>query len=168
MSAILKQKLIDIANGFTKYGLWKGGNSVEWAQIITSGTKIAKITIDGTQTDVYAPTGGGGGVSSISYSTEEQVIGTWIDGKPLYQKTVIYDITTTSDFVSIPLNITYPNFIMIYDFTLVDGNTFYGLAQPYSYYRIIDKSSFYLKLTMNNWAGGTTAYITVRYTKTTD
>ena len=27
MSAILKQKLIDIANGFTKYGLWKGGSS---------------------------------------------------------------------------------------------------------------------------------------------
>ena len=27
MSAMLKQKLIDIANGFTKYGLWKGGNS---------------------------------------------------------------------------------------------------------------------------------------------
>ena len=27
MSAILKQKLIDIANGFTKYGLWKGGVS---------------------------------------------------------------------------------------------------------------------------------------------
>lgn len=26
MSAILKQKLIDIANGFTKYGLWKGGS----------------------------------------------------------------------------------------------------------------------------------------------
>lgn len=27
MSAILKQKLIDIANGFTKYGLWKGSGS---------------------------------------------------------------------------------------------------------------------------------------------
>ena len=27
MSAILKQKLIDIAKGFTKYGLWKGGGS---------------------------------------------------------------------------------------------------------------------------------------------
>ena len=27
MSAMLKQKLIDIANGFTKYGLWKGGSS---------------------------------------------------------------------------------------------------------------------------------------------
>ena len=27
MSAMLKQKLIDIANGFTKYGLWKRGGS---------------------------------------------------------------------------------------------------------------------------------------------
>ena len=28
MSAILKQKLIDIANGFTKYGLWKGSTEI--------------------------------------------------------------------------------------------------------------------------------------------
>lgn len=28
MSAMLKQKLIDIANGFTKYGLWKGGSEI--------------------------------------------------------------------------------------------------------------------------------------------
>lgn len=28
MSAILKQKLIDIANGFTKYGLWKDGTEI--------------------------------------------------------------------------------------------------------------------------------------------
>lgn len=28
MSAMLKQKLIDIANGFTKYGLWKGGTEI--------------------------------------------------------------------------------------------------------------------------------------------
>lgn len=31
--------------------------------------------------------GGGGGAS---YSTEEQVVGTWIDGKPLYQKTIAH------------------------------------------------------------------------------
>ena len=36
---------------------------------------------------------GGGEV----YSTEEIVIGTWIDGKPLYQKTIIYN---KSDFGS--------------------------------------------------------------------
>ena len=28
MSAMLKQKLIDIAKGFTKYGLWRGGTEI--------------------------------------------------------------------------------------------------------------------------------------------
>lgn len=30
------------------------------------------------------------------YSTEEQVIGTWIDGKPLYRKVYVTNITSTS------------------------------------------------------------------------
>lgn len=33
MSAILKQKLIDIANGFTKYGLWNGGGSSNLSEL---------------------------------------------------------------------------------------------------------------------------------------
>ena len=33
MSAMLKQKLIDIANGFTKYGLWKGGGSSNLSEL---------------------------------------------------------------------------------------------------------------------------------------
>jgi hypothetical protein len=36
-----------------------GFTSVSWNQIQASGTKIAEIDIDGTTTDVYAPTGGG-------------------------------------------------------------------------------------------------------------
>lgn len=31
----------------------------------------------------------GGGSSTHTYSTSEQVVGTWIDGKPLYEKTVL-------------------------------------------------------------------------------
>lgn len=34
--------------------------------------------------------GGGGGSSSHDYSTTEQVIGTWIDGKPLYER--VFDL----------------------------------------------------------------------------
>ena len=30
---------------------------------------------------------GGGGTSLDNYSTKEQVVGTWIDGKPIYRKT---------------------------------------------------------------------------------
>ena len=52
-----------------------GGSSVEWSQIISTGTKIATITIDNESTDVYAPTGGGG--SSVSWN-EIQTTGTKI------------------------------------------------------------------------------------------
>lgn len=37
-----------------------GGSNVAWTQIVSTGTKIATIEIDGVQTDIYAPTGGGG------------------------------------------------------------------------------------------------------------
>ena len=40
-----------------------GGDTVSWTQIQATGTKIAEIDINGTPTDVYAPTGGGGGGS---------------------------------------------------------------------------------------------------------
>ncbi|MBO4520697.1 MAG: hypothetical protein J5787_05770 [Alphaproteobacteria bacterium] len=38
----------------------------------------------------WMPAGGGGGGSSHNYSTSEQVVGTWIDGKPVYEKTIYY------------------------------------------------------------------------------
>lgn len=66
--------------------IYKGDNEVkaiDWSQTVTSGTKIATITIDGIDTDIYAPNGGGGG-STISYTptvTEGTTLGTLtIDG----------------------------------------------------------------------------------------
>ena len=49
------------------------------------------------------------GNSSISnnYSTDEQVVGTWIDGKPLYQKTLT--TTTTIPTSASWVNITIPD-----------------------------------------------------------
>lgn len=39
-----------------------------------------------------------GTTAQINYSTEEQVIGTWIDGRPIYQKTITdYDILNTAN-----------------------------------------------------------------------
>ena len=37
------------------------GDSVEFTQVLSSGVKIGTITIDGTDYDIYAPQGGGGG-----------------------------------------------------------------------------------------------------------
>ena len=47
-----------------------------------------------------SPTGG-----SCHYSTDEQRIGTWVDGSPLYEKTIYYAGGTTGQ-INIPHNIT--------------------------------------------------------------
>ena len=37
------------------------------------------------------------GVPTVHYSTEEQIIGTWTDGRPIYQKIITYDSTINSN-----------------------------------------------------------------------
>lgn len=56
-SKVIK-RLCEVVNDLVDGG--GGGDSVSWNQIEQSGTKIAEIEINGTTTDVYAPTGGGG------------------------------------------------------------------------------------------------------------
>ena len=56
---IIDSKMKEIED---KAGTGGGGSSVEWNQIQTTGSKIAEVTIDGTTTEVYAPSESGGGV----------------------------------------------------------------------------------------------------------
>ena len=53
---------------------------------------------------------GGGGQSGSGeeiYSTEERRIGTWIDGKPIYQKTFYFgDITIARNFTALTIKLT--------------------------------------------------------------
>lgn len=48
-------------------------------------------------------TGSGGGSTSIDYTTDEQLIGTWIDGKPLYQKTIVINVDKSKTWVKVSL-----------------------------------------------------------------
>lgn len=45
-------------------------------------------------------TGSGGGVN---YSTDEQLIGTWIDGKTLFQKTIVFDVDKSKAWIKVSL-----------------------------------------------------------------
>lgn len=103
------------------------------------------------------------------YSTDEQIIGTWIDGKPLYQKT--YEITTPSVTATPTAVITYPSTFAIKN---IDG--LYNNANPINIYR----GANYYTATFNNKANhtidielkgisvGVSGYITLQYTKATD
>lgn len=50
---VARSDSMDVMNG-------TGGDAVKVEQILTKGTKIAVITVDGTPVSLYAPTGGGG------------------------------------------------------------------------------------------------------------
>lgn len=76
-------------------------STVAWNQNITTGQKIATVTIDGTPTDVYAPTGGGGGggaVDSVNGQTGIVTLGVGdLDDVSISslasQQTIVYDGT---------------------------------------------------------------------------
>lgn len=100
--------LTNLANGqILKYNAttqkWEnaedsGGSEVEANPSGTATDTLTKLGIDGT---VYEIQGGGGGGSNLIvdaqiYSLEEKQIGVWVDGRPLYQKTFITNVTLTS------------------------------------------------------------------------
>lgn len=51
-------------------------------------------------------TGGSGGASSEVYSTDEIEVGTWIDGKPIYQKVVPVTLSSTAKSGSVASDVT--------------------------------------------------------------
>ena len=50
--------------------------------------------------------GTGGGSSGHDYSSTEQVIGTWIDGKTLYEKTISFTTASTSGYTQQDLGLS--------------------------------------------------------------
>lgn len=89
-SSSLPTKLSDLTND-------EGFTATSWNQITGSGTKIAEITIDGTTTDVYAPTGGGGTVTDVTVNGTS-VVSSGVAAVIVPTKTS--DLNNDSDFVS--------------------------------------------------------------------
>ena len=101
--------------------------------------------------------------SNHTYSTEEQIVGTWIDGKPIYEKTVSIPagsndaglISDVDTFVNV-------NGYVIY----ADGYTRQIASNNYSQcfvFKETDSTSVFIH--GSNRTGG---YVTIQYTKTTD
>ena len=106
------------------------------------------------------------------YSTNETVIGTWIDGKPLYRKSFNYTVTTGDIFVADLSSLNIDTVCYMYG-TFKDGSSIiesipFYLHSQYTiapFYNLKDKS---LRLTANiaNLTG--TGVVIIEYTKTTD
>jgi len=121
------------------------------------------------------------------YSIDEQVIGTWIDGKPVYQKTISTTVPTSSDY---NLNIGAINIAQLVDLKAITGDTPTGnIVQqrpiPFLYYGTASTGAWEAGMLLNKDNGddiiviqmgadfktrhqGKPLYITLQYTKTTD
>ena len=112
------------------------------------------------------------GVPMVHYTTDEQVIGTWVDGKPLYQKTLhLTSLSGTSYQHVLSNDISFVNKAEAIVKLGHQGNNQW-ITSPYiesSSYRCdchwqSSNNSIYIK---SNWGMGE-AYVTIQYTKTTD
>lgn len=108
------------------------------------------------------------------YSTTEKVVGMWTDGRPLYQKTINFGALPNATEKNVAHGISNLNYIV----------DLYGIAYQSSNgkYQYLNRSSIstsdetiVLNATTTNVTivtardrSGFTAYITIRYTKTTD
>lgn len=116
--------------------------------------------------------GGGGSGGSIfhNYSTEEKVVGKWIDGETLYEKTINVDLSTQHSSSYNPEHgIPNVNQILNIDgFVTKDGHGYDSInsyASP-SWFIYVGCGTKYLDIINAGVIG--TAYLTLQYTKTTD
>jgi hypothetical protein len=116
----------------------------------------------------------------MKYSTEEQIVGEWIDGKPIYQITVNVNSATVSGTELMTVtNVTNVKKVISLDYQTIlkDTSSFDGLVYSQSgYSRLrsnIDNGVIQLfhLCTISTWLTNSSIdniYATLQYTKTTD
>lgn len=145
----------------------KSHESATLDAIILEYTKTTDVAGSGTWTTNGTPT--------HHYSTNEQVIGTWVDGKPLYEKTfVIPKADMTGADMRINHNISNLGKIIEITGTMLADNanpintgyqwgTQWGCALG-----DITSTNFYLRMGTSRYSSVTEVIVILRYTKTTD
>lgn len=118
-------------------------------------------TTDAPGSGKYVPSG----APAVHYSTDEQVIGTWIDGKPLYQKTITNQSITLS-WVS-----SNKHALATIDPLIANVDSFIDIKGYIPATNVVMNISAYVD--NNKWKlasilGDTITTLTIQYTKTTD
>lgn len=127
---------------------------------------LNKLQVDGT---IYGVSGGGS--SGHNYSTTEQVVGTWVDGSTLYEKTIVGDDTYNQQFNYIPHGITNLDKIIDYFGYCYYGGTDFSLI-PYlrgnTYITVTTWDSTNIRVERTGLSSSFTGVrLVIRYTKTT-
>lgn len=136
----------------------------------TVAGKIAKVTVCYTKTTdqagsgIYTPQG----QLAVHYSTDEHVIGTWIDGKTLYEKTLEFNnlAVAVNDWTNLNAGLSNIRQMVSTKSYYNWGNTRWSDAS--AYFRLMYDNQNLYYYTTNITSGVINAYVTIQYTKTTD
>ena len=115
---------------------------------------------------------GGGGGNKHHYSTEEQIIGKWVDGSDVYEKTYISNITVTSSDTIIISHTNMPDYdkIISMSATLKATNSsnlsVFGVpGQAMAFYIDPDGDAYAKQTFIQSNLASTETIVTLRYTK---
>ena len=112
---------------------------------------------------------------STTYTTEEQKIGTWINGKPIYRKVIKQIVNNINGSVDINLGTTDVE-VFINGRVLVDTNEYTSIVNSQSTSTYYIRNFVFRKTSSNNTVSvatnmsgiSGTIYVILEYTKTTD
>lgn len=114
--------------------------------------------------------GGSSSSSGHNYSTNEQVVGTWVDDKPLYEKTFVQQLSGTAGTIDISALNVSEAFIVggFFDIGVTNLGLNEWVTQNDNTFAHVNKGLTPQVIDMRcTWANAK-ATITLRYTKTTD
>lgn len=136
--------------------------------ILEAGTNV---TISAGKINALATVDGFFNKSDL-HSTTEKVVGCWVDGRPVYQKTISFGAlpnTTTKSVAHGVSNIG--NVIDSFGWASING-TYYDIphvdANTTNDVQVSVSTTNINITTASDLSSATTAYVTIRYTKTTD
>lgn len=114
---------------------------------------------------VYA--GGGGGSYSHEYSTTEKVVGTWIDGSNVYERTIYIPSISISGSTTLTVESGFNDFLISATGVYISPDEVTLYMIPEGRIRVFVNSSHELKLEAINSGSfnGGKGYLTIQYIK---
>lgn len=164
--SFLKRTIAANTNGFSaKLSEWSGATN--WSHFTSRPTNTSVLYCIKCEPTYYMS------VAKEIYSTEERVIGTWIDGKPVYQKTFYKESATAGAEVNVGTVNNVKQFISsegvckrrVNGFFTTIGHTNANYLQSAT---LVGFSIPVNTLLLYPGEDITDIYITIKYTKTTD
>lgn len=158
-----------VGNGYVAYDATNNTIGMRFKETAWGANRTVIITIKYTKSTDGAISIG----NDTDYSTDEKIIGTWVDGKPLYQKTVSCGALPNNTTKSVEHGISNIDAIISMSGFAFNSNH-NGIPLPCSdndnnYSVTIDKTGNYIRIaTAADRSSLTSSYITIQYTKTTD